>query len=62
VNVYKVVRNQGEFEVSLKKEYVVEDLGEEINALDVEPERGLIVFGGEKGVIYCQPLNGEGEC
>jgi hypothetical protein len=41
---------------------VIEDIGEEINALDVEPERGLLVFGGEKGVIYCQPLNGEREC
>ena len=41
---------------------MVEDIGEEINALDVDPERGLLVFGGEKGVIYCQPLNGEGVC
>lgn len=41
---------------------MVEDIGEEINALDIEVERGLLVFGGEKGVIYSQSLDGKGEC
>ncbi len=46
VNVYKVSLTNSEFEYCLIKEYVVQDIAEEIICLEVDTDRGILYFGG----------------